>query len=184
MVILKRPLKIIVRAIELSPDELIFYHNRGLAYFSNDKFSRAREDYTKALKLNPDYAPAYYNRAMAWLREQRWDKAEASLTDAADKGIDITAVFGKDYQGVEGFEEKTGFKLPRNIASMLREKREQIYTSPIEKNPSEFQSGMELYSLEAFAAMSPQQAEQPQTPSIPTNLLQPPSQTSPNLFAS
>ena len=121
---------------------------------------------------------------MARLHQQEWEKARTSLTSAANEGIDIPTVFSKSYQSVEGFEKKAGVKLPKDIAAMLREKKEQIYTSPIEKNPAEFQSGMELYSLEAFAAMSPQRAEQPQTPSIPINLLQPPSQTSPNLFAS
>ena len=79
--------------------------------------------------------------------------------------------------------KRLAFKLPKDIAVMLREKRQQIYTSPIEKNLSEFQSGMKQYSFESFAAMSPQQAEQTSTPSVPINLLQPPSQTSPNLFA-
>jgi len=169
------------KAIELSPNEPIYYHNRGLAYFSNNKFNQAREDYTKVLKLDPDYAPAYYNRAMAWLCQQEWKKAEANLTLAAEKGIDITAVFGKAYQGVAGFEKKTNFKLPRDIVAMLEQQEEQV--SPMEENPFEFQSKKETYSFEGLKAMSPQQPEQTSTPSILISLLQPPSQASPSLFA-
>ena len=66
---------------------------------------------------------------------------------------------------------------------MLREKKEQISTSPVEENPFEFQSEIELYSFKDFAAMPLQHVEEPETPSIPSNLLQPPNQTPSSLFA-
>ena len=172
------------KAINLNSNEPVFYHNRGLAYFNNNDFVRAREDYTKVLKLDHDYAPAYYNRAMAWLREERWDKAKASLTDAADKGINIIAVFGKDYQSITNFEEQTGVKLPKDIAAMLKQQAEQTSTPSGKKKLFEFQSEMEFFSFESFAAMSAQPKERNKALSDLIGLPQVPSTTSPSQFAS
>ena len=121
---------------------------------------------------------------MTWLHQQRWEKAKASLIDAANKGIDIAAVFGKDYQGVKGFEKITGLELPRDIAAMLKQQEEQIHIPPIEKGLSEFQAGMESYLFEDLAVMLAQPTLQDPTPSIPMHLLQSSSPTPTSLFVS
>ena len=77
--------------------------DRLLAYFNSKKFSRAREDYTRVLRLDPNYAPTYYNRAKASLPQQELEKAKASLTDAVNKGIDITDRFWERLSKRSGF---------------------------------------------------------------------------------
>ena len=160
------------KAIELSPDELIFYHKRGLAYFNNNEFSRARGDYTKVLKLDPDYAPAYYNRAMAWLREKRWEKARSNLKIAADKGMDITAVFVNDYQSIEGFEKETAVKLPRDINAILMPQEKRFQTKPMEESPFQPPSGIDPRPFKNISEILPERDKSQSISSMPINLPQ------------
>ena len=66
---------------------------------------------------------------------------------------------------------------------MLKQQDEQIRTSPMKMELSELQTQMKQYPFENFTAMPLQQPEQSQTPPMPINLLQSPSEISPSLFA-
>ena len=107
------------KAIELNPKLTKPYSNRGVAYVKKGEFERAVVDCTKAIKLKPDYADAYYNRSEAWLHLGEWEKARADLMTAENMEIDIIAAFGKDYESVPDFAQKTGVQLPADIAAML-----------------------------------------------------------------
>ena len=58
------------KAIELKPDFMEAYNNRGNAYEEKGESDKAIENFTKAIELNPDYAEAYSNRS-ALLQKQR-----------------------------------------------------------------------------------------------------------------
>ena len=53
-------------AIELNPNNVSAYNNRGVAYGKKGKVDRAIEDLNTAIKLNPDYAKAYNNRGVVY----------------------------------------------------------------------------------------------------------------------
>ena len=52
-------------AIELDPQNPVFYNNRGTTKTALGEFQRAITDLDKAIKLNPQYAAAYNNRGGA-----------------------------------------------------------------------------------------------------------------------
>ena len=107
------------KAIELDRNNANAYNNRGYAYSRKGALDAAIRDYTKAIELDPKNAVPYCNRGEAWLHKEKWDKARADLTTAKDMGADIIASFHNDYKRVADFEQKTGIKLPTNIAAML-----------------------------------------------------------------
>lgn len=164
-------------------DNAITYNNLGNIYSNNDDFNQALKNYTKALRLDPDYAPAYYNRAMAWLHQQEWKKAEANLTIAADKGINITAVFNSDYQSIAGFEKKIGVKLPKDIAAMLRQRKEQVHISSMKEKPPRLPSGIDPHPFENISVTLPVQEKNPSISSMLADLAQHQSGIEQRLFA-
>ena len=54
------------QAIELNPNYVEAYGNRGVVYRSQGAYDRAIEDYSQAIELNPNGAVAYYNRGVAY----------------------------------------------------------------------------------------------------------------------
>ncbi len=63
------------KAIELKPDLLETYFNRGLAYTRKQMYDRAIEDLNKVIELNPNLAEAYYTRGLIREYKQEFDKA-------------------------------------------------------------------------------------------------------------
>ena len=55
------------KAIELNPDDVLAYNNRGIAYTDLGDYERAITDYYKAVELDPNYALAYYKRGNAYV---------------------------------------------------------------------------------------------------------------------
>ena len=54
------------KAIELDPENVIAYKNRGVAYYYKGRFYRAVDDFSKVISLTPDDPLAYYGRGMAY----------------------------------------------------------------------------------------------------------------------
>jgi tetratricopeptide (TPR) repeat protein len=52
------------KALELRPDLLETYFNRGLAYTRKGLYDHAQEDLNKVIELNPNLAEAYYTRGL------------------------------------------------------------------------------------------------------------------------
>ena len=112
------------KAIQLKQDYADAYYNRGVSYYRKRKIRLAIEDYNRAIQLKPDFVTiTYYNRGEAWLHLEEWDKARADLTVARDMGIDIIALFHNDYGSVEAYERRNRIKLPKDIATMLTQRR-------------------------------------------------------------
>ena len=111
------------KAIEHDQNNPLAYNTRGIAYVQKKDLETAIKDFYKAIEIDSDAAdPIIYSvRGIAWLHKKEWDKARSDLKTAKDKEIDIIDSFhnGYDYESVADFEQKTGIKLPLDIAAML-----------------------------------------------------------------
>ena len=107
------------RAIALNPNLAMAYNNRGVAYYKKRDYDRAIADYTRSIELKPDFAEPYYNRGEAWLHLGEWENARLDLTVAARMGVNVIAMFRKDFKSVLDFEQRNGVKLPADLAAML-----------------------------------------------------------------
>ena len=50
----------------LSPDDPVFYNNRGIDYGEKGEYNLTIKDFTKAIELKPDYAFTDNNRAAVY----------------------------------------------------------------------------------------------------------------------
>ncbi len=55
-------IRLYTKAIELNPEFVAAYNNRGAAYGDKGEYFQAKENFAIAIKLDSWYAPAYYNR--------------------------------------------------------------------------------------------------------------------------
>lgn len=76
------------KAIELNPDDVISYNNRGLAHEKNGEYELALEDYTKAIELEPNEVSGYYNRENIYLKLAEYEKAFAEYDRALEMSDD------------------------------------------------------------------------------------------------
>lgn len=65
-------------AIELDPNNAVYYANRSLAHLRQESFGSALEDGISAVKADPAYLKGYYRRAAAQMSLGKFKKA---LTD-------------------------------------------------------------------------------------------------------
>ncbi|MFH1836031.1 MAG: AAA family ATPase [Methanobacteriota archaeon] len=63
------------KALELKPDLLESYFNRGLAYTRQQDYDKALEDLNKVVQLNANLAEAYYTRGLVFEYKQDYKKA-------------------------------------------------------------------------------------------------------------
>ncbi len=68
------------KAIELNPDFLRSYVNRGTVYCRIGDVDRAIDDYNAVIKRDPIYAEIYYHRAAAYVNKGDFDKAIVNLS--------------------------------------------------------------------------------------------------------
>jgi lipoprotein NlpI len=66
--------------MELKPEYVNPYNNRGLLYEKKGEYDKAIADFTRALELNPKDEYAYYHRGYAYDSKGEYDKA---ITDRA-----------------------------------------------------------------------------------------------------
>ena len=63
------------KAIDLNPNDVSAYNNRGLAYDNLDKNDLAIADFDKAIELNPKYGDAFNNLAKTYGRRGYYKQA-------------------------------------------------------------------------------------------------------------
>ena len=80
-------------AIELNPQGVYAYSNRGAAKAGLGKNGEAIKDYNKAIELNPQFAKAYYNRGNA---KSALGKNEEAIEDY-NKAINLNPQFALAY---------------------------------------------------------------------------------------
>jgi len=72
------------RAIELRPDYVEAYINRGTTYISKGDYDRAIADFDRAIELRPNGNDAYYNRGSAYCHKGNYDLAIADYDRAIE----------------------------------------------------------------------------------------------------
>jgi tetratricopeptide (TPR) repeat protein len=72
----------LTRAIDLKPDFAEAYINRGLAYYMNENYPEAEEDFLAVLKIRPDDQKANNNLAVIYYRLERYEEAAVYLDRA------------------------------------------------------------------------------------------------------
>ncbi|NLD39035.1 MAG: tetratricopeptide repeat protein [Desulfatiglans sp.] len=60
------------KAIEINPDDVTAYNNRGLAYANMGEHEQAIKDYNVAIKRAPEKISAYINRGNAYYSRQSY----------------------------------------------------------------------------------------------------------------
>ena len=71
-------------AINLNPEHVNAYNNRGVAYANKGEIDAAIQDYNKAIDLNPEDAEAYNNRGVAYANKGEIDAAIQDYNKAID----------------------------------------------------------------------------------------------------
>ena len=62
-------------AIQLKPNFLAAYINRGAVFSRKGKYGLAIRDYTKAIEINPDFSQMYFNRGSTYVKKGEVEKA-------------------------------------------------------------------------------------------------------------
>ena len=63
------------KAIQLNPQLVEAYYNRGNACYRKDKFDQAIDDYNESIRLRPNFVEAYYNRGLTYYTQRDFDRA-------------------------------------------------------------------------------------------------------------
>ena len=70
--------------LRIHPDLYLAYHGRALAYYNEDLFDLALDDFDKAIEFKPDYAEALRNRGVMLGNQGQYAAARADLQAAVD----------------------------------------------------------------------------------------------------
>jgi tetratricopeptide (TPR) repeat protein len=76
----------LTRAIDLKPDYAEAYINRGLAYYLNENYPEAEEDFLAVLEIRPNDQKANNNLAVVYYRLERYDEASIYMNRALERG--------------------------------------------------------------------------------------------------
>lgn len=76
----QKALKYLTQSIQLDPDEVAAYNNRGAAYDELKQYNQAILDYSQAIQLNPLFVEAYANRGHAYIELQQYKQAIVDYT--------------------------------------------------------------------------------------------------------
>jgi tetratricopeptide (TPR) repeat protein len=80
-------------ALELNPQYVEAYVNRGNAYEAMGVHKDAIRDYNRAIELDPNYSGAYMNKGVVYARMGQYDQAISNIS----RGIDIDPKNGEMY---------------------------------------------------------------------------------------
>jgi tetratricopeptide (TPR) repeat protein len=83
--------KMISRAVELSPQVGFFHNNLGNVYFDCDRLEEACESFRRAIEVKPDFAHFHFNLGNCLLRLQEAVGAEAAFRHALALQPDLLA---------------------------------------------------------------------------------------------
>ena len=96
------------------------YLQRGNAYRAKGEIDKAIADYTCLLEMRPKVARHFYLRGETRLLANDWEGAHDDLSASLLQGVDVAAAFEETFGSAAAFEEKTGVRLPTEIAELLR----------------------------------------------------------------
>src|SRR5688500_13783577 len=64
------------KAIELNPNDHVFYSNRSACYSNLNQYEKALEDGAKAVSIKPDWSKGYTRKGLAEYYLGKYDEAE------------------------------------------------------------------------------------------------------------
>ena len=96
------------------------YLRRGNVHRAKGEIEKAIADYSCLLEMRPKVALHFYIRGETRLLAKDWDGAQDDLTAALLQGVDAAAEFQQTFGSPDAFEEKTGIRLPTEIADLLK----------------------------------------------------------------
>lgn len=73
------------KAIELNPNDHVFYSNRSACYANLEEYDKALEDATKCVNMKPDWARGYARKGLAEYYLGKYEEAEQTYT----KGLEL-----------------------------------------------------------------------------------------------
>ncbi len=75
------------KVVELSPNLIYAYFNKGNIYYMQNDYTSAISCYTSAIDAKADFGEAYFNRGVAYFRLGNFDKGMSDLSRAGELGI-------------------------------------------------------------------------------------------------
>ena len=79
------------RAIELEPNYMQAYNNRGMGNMELGNYQLAESDFKKAIEIDPDYAVAYESLGEVYIKTGRYEVAKTNFNKALNKNPDLNA---------------------------------------------------------------------------------------------
>ena len=89
----KETLKHYTRAIQLDPNQVSAYNNRGITHRNLGDYNSAIDDYNRVIMLNPNDAEAYSNRGLAYQDKGDYKEAIADYTQAIQLTPDLAQAY-------------------------------------------------------------------------------------------
>ncbi|MDC7219178.1 MAG: tetratricopeptide repeat protein [Spirochaetales bacterium] len=68
--------ELLIKAIDLEPEEGDFHNDLGLCYYRSGKKDEALAEYDRALELNPTHSTAWNNRGVYYFQKEDYPRAE------------------------------------------------------------------------------------------------------------
>ena len=96
------------RAIELDPELVLAYNNRGYAYAALGEYEKAIADCDQAIELDPEMAMAYSNRGGTYLNLGEYEKAIADCDQAIELDPEMAMAYnnrGEAYLNLGEYEK-------------------------------------------------------------------------------
>jgi len=124
------------KAIELNPDLVIAYSNRGCDYIALGQYQKAIDDYTKAIELDPKFAYAYNNRGRAFHVLGEYQNAIDDYTKAMELDSEINVYY---FRGQAYYELGEKYEINQSIyeqsdeeKGQAKEEKKELYLQSIE----------------------------------------------------
>ena len=96
------------KAIEIKPDYIEAYFNRGLVYVDLADFQQAIKDFTRAIEIKPDFAEAYLSRGTAYYGSGNYQQAIREYNKALELKPDFAGAYfnrGLAYGALRDFQQ-------------------------------------------------------------------------------
>ncbi len=90
---LNKKIEYFTQAIDLDPNYVTPYYNRGSAYNDLKKYVESIRDFNKAIELNPGYGKAYNNRGVAYNDLGKYDEAIQDFNKAIELNPHLLTIF-------------------------------------------------------------------------------------------
>ena len=99
------------------------YLRRGNVHRAKGEIDKAIADYSCLLEMRPKVPFHFYIRGETRLLAKDWAGAQDDLSAALLQGVDAAAEFQQTFGSADAFEQKTGIRLPTEIADLLKPRK-------------------------------------------------------------